>query len=138
MPRCSPRLACSTGLTATWVPLSPSSERARELDPRSYLTLFTLAQAYSNLHRAQDAEGAASAALLVRSGDLNAIQWLAFTRVQQGNLASAREGIRAAIQQGVAAPRLRHTSRDTTRRAGSSRSGSGKMVFRLTPSRIRQ
>jgi len=81
-------------------------ERAREIDPRSYITLYNLSQVYLYLGRAGDGEATASAALLVRPGDLNAIQWVAIARVAQGKLDEARAGIRAAIESGVPAPAL--------------------------------
>jgi Flp pilus assembly protein TadD len=81
-------------------------ERAREIDPRSYITLYSLSQVYDYLGRPADGEATAAAALLVRPGDLNAIQWLAIARVAQGKLEEARAGIRSAIESGVPAPAL--------------------------------
>ena len=71
-------------------------ERAREIDPRSYTTLYNLGQVYDALGRTADAEAAAAAALVVRPGDLAALQWISMMRVAQGNMAGARDGLRAA------------------------------------------
>jgi serine/threonine-protein kinase len=109
-------------------------ERAREIDPRSYVTLFNLSQLYCNLGRAADAEGAASAALLVRPNDLNAVQWLAISRVMQGNLDGARAAIRSAIQGGTPAPAIAAHFAGFQETAWMLEDRERLLVFRLTPS----
>jgi serine/threonine-protein kinase len=109
-------------------------ERAREIDPRSYLTLYNLARVYLNLGRSSDGEATASAALLVRPGDLNAIQWLAIARVSQGNLEGAQAGIRAAIESGVAAPAIAAHFAGFQETSWMLEDRERQLVFRLTPS----
>jgi TolB-like protein/tetratricopeptide (TPR) repeat protein len=109
-------------------------ERAREIDPRSYITLYSLAQVYDYLGRLADGEATASAALLVRPGDLNAIQWVAIARVAQGKLKEARAGIRTAIESGVAAPSLAAHFAGYQEVAWIMEDRERQLVFRLTPS----
>jgi Tfp pilus assembly protein PilF len=78
-------------------------ERAREIDPRSFVTLVGLARVYSRVGRLADAEHALTTALLARPGDLTVIRELAQWRVAQGKLAEARAGIRGVIDSGVPA-----------------------------------
>jgi TolB-like protein/Flp pilus assembly protein TadD len=109
-------------------------ERAREIDPRSYITLYSLSQVYAYLNRPADAEATASAALLVRPGDLNAIQWVAIGRVAQGKLAEARAGIRAAIDAGTPAPAIAAHFAGFQETSWILDEREGQLVFRLTPS----
>ncbi|HEX5633402.1 MAG TPA: tetratricopeptide repeat protein, partial [Gemmatimonadales bacterium] len=109
-------------------------ERAREIDPRAYVTLFNLAQLYANLQRPADAEGAASAALMVRPNDQNAVQWLAIARVMQGNLEGARAAIRAAIQAGTPAPAIAAHFAGFQETAWMLEDRERSLVYRLTPS----
>jgi len=109
-------------------------ERAREIDPRSYITLYSLAQVYDYLGRAPDGEATASAALLVRPGDLNAIQWVAISRVAQGKLDEARAGIRSAIESGVPAPSIAAHFAGYQETSWILDDRERQLVFRLTPS----
>jgi serine/threonine-protein kinase len=109
-------------------------ERAREIDPKAYTNLLNLAQTYAALGRSADAEDAASAAALVRPTDLNAIQWLAMTRVMQGNLEGARAGLRSAMQSGVPAPSLAAHFAGYLEIAWILDDRERQLVFRLTPS----
>ncbi len=109
-------------------------ERAREIDPRSYITLYSLSQVYDYLGRPADGEATASAALLVRPGDLNAIQWVAIARVAQGKLDEARAGIRTAIESGVAAPAIAAHFAGYQETAWILEDRERQLVFRLTPS----
>jgi serine/threonine-protein kinase len=109
-------------------------ERAREIDPRSYITLYSLSQVYDYLGRPADGEATAAAALLVRPGDLNAIQWLAIARVAQGNLEEARAGIRSAIESGVPAPSVAAHFAGYQETTWILEDRERQLVFRLTPS----
>ncbi len=109
-------------------------ERAREIDPRSYITLFSLSQVYNYLGRASDGEATAAAALLVRPGDLNAIQWLAISRVSQGKMDEARAGIRSAIESGVPAPSIAAHFAGFQETSWMLDDRERQLVFRLTPS----
>ena len=109
-------------------------ERAREIDPRSYITLYTLSQVYNYLGRASDGEATAAAALLVRPGDLNAIQWLAISRVSQGKMDEARAGIRSAIEAGVPAPSIAAHFAGFQETSWILDDRERQLVFRLTPS----
>ncbi len=109
-------------------------ERAREIDPRSYVTLYNLAQVYAYLNRPADAEATAAAALLVRPGDLNAIQWVAIERVAQGRLDDARAGIRAAIEAGTPAPAVAAHFAGFQETSWILDERERQLVFRLTPS----
>ncbi len=109
-------------------------ERAREIDPRSYITLYSLSQVYDYLGRPADGEATAAAALLVRPGDLNSIQWLAIARVLQGKLEEARAGIRAAIESGVAAPAIAAHFAGYQEISWILEDRERQLVFRLTPS----
>ena len=109
-------------------------ERARELDPRSYGTLYSLSQVYNFLGRASDGEATAAAALLVRPGDLNAIQWLAISRVSQGKMDEARAGIRSAIESGVPAPSIAAHFAGFQETSWILDDRERQLVFRLTPS----
>jgi serine/threonine-protein kinase len=108
-------------------------ERAREIDPKAYTNLLNLAQTYAALDRGADAEDAASAAALVRPTDLNAIQWLAMSRVMQGNLEGARAGIRSAMQGGVPAPSLAAHFAGYQETSWILDDRERQLVFRLTP-----
>ena len=109
-------------------------ERAREIDPRSYITLYSLSQVYVYLGRAADAEATASTALLVRPGDLNAIQWVAIARVAQGKMDEARAGIRSAIESGVPAPAIAAHFAGFQETSWMLEDRERQLVFRLTPS----
>ena len=109
-------------------------ERAREIDPRSYITLYSLSQVYDYLGRPADGEATAAAALLVRPGDLNAIQWLAIARVAQGKLEEARAGIRSAIESGVPAPSIAAHFAGYQETTWILEDRERQLVFRLTPS----
>jgi serine/threonine-protein kinase len=109
-------------------------ERAREIDPRSYIVLYNLSRVYLSLGRAVDAEAAAATALLVRPGDVNAIQWLALSRVTQGNLEGARAGIRSAIESGVPAPSIAAQFAGFQETSWILEDRERQLVFRLTPS----
>ncbi len=109
-------------------------ERARELDPRSYNTLYSLARAYTYLNRFADAEATAATALLVRPGDLNAVQWLAISRVALGNLEGARAAIRASIQAGVPAPTIAAHFAGYQETSWMLEEREQQLVLRLTPS----
>ncbi len=109
-------------------------ERAREIDPRSYITLYSLSQVYAYLNRPADAEATASAALLVRPGDLNAIQWVAIGRVAQGKLDEARVAIRAAIEAGTPAPAIAAHFAGFQETSWILDERERQLVFRLTPS----
>jgi serine/threonine-protein kinase len=108
-------------------------ERAREIDPRSYITLYSLSQVYAYLNRPADAEATASAALLVRPGDLNAIQWVAIGRVAQGRLDEARVGIRTAIDGGTPAPAIAAHFAGFQETSWILDERERDLVFRLTP-----
>ncbi len=81
-------------------------ERARELDPRTYVTLLRLTQIYAQLGRWSDVETAALAARVLQPNDLTMIQTLARARVAQDRLQEARTGLQAAIDSGVPAAEI--------------------------------
>jgi TolB-like protein/tetratricopeptide (TPR) repeat protein len=109
-------------------------ERAREIDPRSYTTLYNLGQVYIALGRIADGESAMASALLVRPGDLNAIQWVAMSRVAQGQMDAARAGLRAAIASGVSAPTLVAQFAGFQENTWILEPDVKALAFRLTPS----
>ncbi len=82
----------------------------------------------------RDGEATAAAALLVRPGDLNAIQWLAIARVSQGKLDEARAGIRSAIESGVPAPTIAAHFAGFQETSWILDDRERQLVFRLTPS----
>lgn len=108
-------------------------ERAREVDPRSFLTLSRLAQLYGYIGRPADAAEAYAAVLLITPTDLTAIQGRVMDLMRAGKTDEARAALRAAMDAGVAAPALAAQFSGRLETAWILDDATRQLVFRLTP-----
>ena len=108
-------------------------ERAREVDPRSLYALRVLVQYYQQAGRWSDADGAATAALLLVPADVQLLQQQATYRIVSGDLAGARAAVEEAIRAGASAPAVAARFAGFNEMAWVLHETQRQLVFRLTP-----
>jgi len=108
-------------------------ERARELDPRSPGTLENLQQLYLYQRRYSEAADAGQAAILLSPKAVTVVEWRVMVALAQGDLAQAREVIRAAIDRGIPAPALAAEFGGFYEVAWALGDADRGLLFRLTP-----
>jgi serine/threonine-protein kinase len=108
-------------------------EKARQTDPRSLYALRNLVTLYQQAGRWSDADGAATAALLLVPGDAALLQQLVTFRLVRGDLPGARAAIDDALQNGASAPGVAQRFAGYTEMAWVLPEQLRQLVFRLTP-----
>src|SRR5678816_260420 len=106
--------------------------RAREVDPRSLYALRILVQYYQQAGRWSDADGAATAALLLVPADVQLLQQQATYRIVSGDLAGARAAVEEAIRAGASAPAVAARFAGFNEMAWVLPETQRQLVFRLT------